>query len=985
MKKLTKLLTLMAVLITLIAAVTLTAAAAGENNFTYTEGADGLYITGYNGELPTDLVFPSQLNGKTVVGITDFWVDGTGVKTVTIPDTIQKTYGLNFFGWESLETVNMGAGVQNINCDMFGDCFALKAVNVSPNNPSYCSIDGVVYTKDMTALIYLPEGKTTVAQIPATVSDLSILTWNRAANIQVDAASQSFVTQNGLTYTKDGKTLIRCNLGTAGGVTVPNTITDIYTAAFAGCANLTAVTLPEGITEIVYMQFLDCSSLQQVNVPASVETIGYKAFSGCTAIERVDITDVGAWCNIDFYGPKQTPLYYAKTGNLYLNGSLLQNLQIPEGVTQVKSYAFAGADSVKYIALPTTLEAIDYNAFDSCDGITTLTIPGNVARVGSSAFARCSNLKTLDLCEGIRWINDSAFSSCTALEEVTLPASLEALDYGAFGGCTALTKLTVLSGNTILGTRVFRDCPLSQVELPDDMTVIEWESFSESAMERYSVPSTVTEISYRAFYNCDQLTEVNIPASVTNIWISAFAGCNKLEGIWVDPNNPNYCNDTIGALYSKDMTNLRQLPGGYVGCYRVPEGVTDIDDRAFYDSKNLATVTLPGTLKNLGGSAFQDSSIICLTVPEGVETITYFTFAGCSNLKSIYLPESLTFIAGRAFGDCSNLKDIYYGGTEAQWDAIIIDGWNNEALENATIHYNSTGIPAGWQKTGNDWFYLNSNGSFATGWKLLGSKWYLFGENGFMKTGWQELGNDWYYFTANGDMVTGTVTIGGKQHRFDSSGAWQGEVVKAGWISEGGKWYYYDANSNKITGWKEIDKVWYYFTADGAMVTGTVTIDGKQHRFATSGAWQGEIVTSGWLLQSGKWYYYDTNGKKLTGWQQIGAAWYYFNNAGVMQTGWVKSGNTWYYFQSSGAMATGWVKSGNTWYYFASSGAMATGWLKSGNTWYYFGSSGAMATGWLKSGNTWYYFNASGAMATGNVKLGNKTYRFNASGACLNP
>ena len=179
MKKLSKLLYLMAVLVALVTTLSLTAAAAGEGNFTYMEGADGLYITGYEGQLPADLVFPSQLDGQPVVGITEFWVDGTGVKTVTIPDSIQKTYGLDFFRWENLETVNFGAGVQSIGCGMFGDCFALKAVNVSPNNPNYYSIDGVVYNKDMTTLIVLPEGKTTVAQIPATVSDLSILTWNR--------------------------------------------------------------------------------------------------------------------------------------------------------------------------------------------------------------------------------------------------------------------------------------------------------------------------------------------------------------------------------------------------------------------------------------------------------------------------------------------------------------------------------------------------------------------------------------------------------------------------------------------------------------------------------------------------------------------------------------------------------------------------------------------------------------------------------------
>lgn len=165
-----------------------------------------------------------------------------------------------------------------------------------------------------------------------------------------------------------------------------------------------------------------------------------------------------------------------------------------------------------------------------------------------------------------------------------------------------------------------------------------------------------------------------------------------------------------------------------------------------------------------------------------------------------------------------------------------------------------------------------------------------------------------------------------------------------------------------------------------------------------------QLARNGWVLNSGKWYYYKNN-VKLTGWVKDGGCWYYMNGNGVMQTGWLKYGNVWYYLKSGGNMATawckvgsvyyymnkdgimqtGWIKDGGVWYYMNSSGAMVTGWQKVGTVWYYFKSSGAMQTGWLKLGSTWYYFNSSGAMATGSVKIGSKTYNFNASGACLNP
>lgn len=164
------------------------------------------------------------------------------------------------------------------------------------------------------------------------------------------------------------------------------------------------------------------------------------------------------------------------------------------------------------------------------------------------------------------------------------------------------------------------------------------------------------------------------------------------------------------------------------------------------------------------------------------------------------------------------------------------------------------------------------------------------------------------------------------------------------------------------------------------------------------------VAKNGWILVSGKWYFYKNNVKQ-TGWLKDGAYWYYMNQEGVMQTGWIKSGTVWYYLKSSGDMATGWCKVGGVYYYFNASGAMQTGWLRDGGVWYYlqpsgamaigwckvggvyyyFNASGAMQVGWLKQGNTWYYLQPSGAMATGSLKIGSKVYRFNSSGACLNP
>ena len=144
-------------------------------------------------------------------------------------------------------------------------------------------------------------------------------------------------------------------------------------------------------------------------------------------------------------------------------------------------------------------------------------------------------------------------------------------------------------------------------------------------------------------------------------------------------------------------------------------------------------------------------------------------------------------------------------------------------------------------------------------------------------------------------------------------------------------------------------------------------------------------LKTGWQKQSGKWYYYDAKGVKLTGWQKLGGKWYYLGNDGARQTGWIKSGRKWYYMSTLGVMQTDWVKHGGKWYYLGTDGAMKTGWGKYDGQWYFFSSDGAMKTGWLSWQKNWYYFGSDGIMVTGTKRIGNVTYHFSSGGICLNP
>ena len=278
-------------------------------------------------------------------------------------------------------------------------------------------------------------------------------------------------------------------------------------------------------------------------------------------------------------------------------------------------------------------------------------------------------------------------------------------------------------------------------------------------------------------------------------------------------------------------------------------------------------------------------------------------------------------------------------------DGKPVTGW--KSIDKIWYYFDKEGImQTGLLVQGSATYYLDAEGKMLTGWQRVDGTWYFFDKaSGAAKTGWYQEGSTWYYMTAEGKMVIGEYTIGTAVHKFNSSGAWLGQVQvaqKNGWKLEDGKWYFY-VNNAKKTGWHQEGSVWYYLEpGTGAMVTGEYTIGTQVNKFNASGVWLGVVQTAknGWIQENGKWYYY-ANGAVTKNWKQIGGVWYYFDASGVMVTGWKQIGGVWYFFNTSGAMKTGWLQQGSTWYYFHASGAMATGTVKIGSVTYKFAASGA--------------------------------------------
>ena len=299
---------------------------------------------------------------------------------------------------------------------------------------------------------------------------------------------------------------------------------------------------------------------------------------------------------------------------------------------------------------------------------------------------------------------------------------------------TDISRVVIRDGITSIGSHAFDNCSASSYIIGSRVRFIGERAFYSSNARDILLPESLEEIGDEAFLSCWLLDSITIPKSVSYIGSSAFASCQELQVINVDTDNPYYCGEN-GILFSKDKTYLVCVPQGLsarMTQYEIPHGVVRIADGALKLAK-FNIVSIPDTVEEIGSFSFAYcSNIKSITMPESVTRVAPYAFYHCKNLEGVSISKNLEAISDGMFEECDNLSNViipsgvtsigaqafrrcklllsisipqsvgyigdyafetakldnvYYEGSEGDWNQIAMNQSSNSILTRTQIHY----------------------------------------------------------------------------------------------------------------------------------------------------------------------------------------------------------------------------------------------------------------------------------------------------------
>ena len=664
----------------------------------------------------------------TVIGEEAF--KGCGkLSAVDIPNGVTEIDKYAFEYCDSLSSVSLPQTLSNIGYGAFRDCSRLSKVCLSDGLQSISA-----YAFAMCPLlteIYIPASVTRIGD-----PDLSAGTFfsgcENLEKITVSKGNPSYMSVDGVLFNKDGTELLRFPPSHPSGVyTIPDGVQTVHPSAFEGSVRLAGIVFPSG-TRSVHLAISPTSNLQFLHIPQSVESIFLYAMSGVYTGEMpavpttLTICSDTAECYAGQYAEAHGLMFRVCDGHSAkpdadsIQGTCGEHvrwtLNKASGLLTVSGTGTMVFDettapwapwktnrtSIRSVVVESGITSIAHIAFTGCENLTTVSLPDTVEEIGCCAFQQCKNLQSITLPKGLTTLGNDAFYLCSALQSITVPTgnvnfkskdgvlfsadektllyypagnprtaytvpqSVSSLAPKAFAG-NRLTALTLPDSLRTIGRYAFLcSAALTGIDLPNGVTTLGDEAFQQcAALTHVTLPNTLTAIGWSEFVHCTALQSVEIPASVTQIGTCAFTDCPALESFSVDMDNPAFCS-VDGVLYSRDMTRLICYPGGSPRTfYTVPDGVQTLESWSMYDTGRLAELILPDSITTLSThDVIKRQQLKTVHIPSSVQTIDSDFFHGgmqvciCSDKTDCYAKQYAE-ANGMAFRVCDGHSTVH--------------------------------------------------------------------------------------------------------------------------------------------------------------------------------------------------------------------------------------------------------------------------------------------------------------------------------------
>ena len=567
----------------------------------------------------------------------------TSLKTVIFSDSVTTIADGSFTDCTGLESVTIGKGCTSVTASAFTRNVNLVKFDVSEDNESYTSVDGVLYNKEKTAVVCYPKSLSGEYVIPDTVTSIEKAAFENCNKLTKITIGSGVETVNPYAFNQ-------CNLLATVVFKDSDTANKkICERAFYYCGSLTEVDFGNAVTSIGDYAFTICSKIKSLEFPDSLTSIGQFAFSPYTDrtggtykesnLESVKFgTGLKTIGNYAFYDDRKISKLEFTGDNLTSIGSYafydnlaLEELNLSGDNVSIGDNAFNNYNKLKTVNLKSGIKSIGSYAFRDCTVLDDIKLCSELETIGAYAFYNCGNLQSIEIPDNVTKIDNNTFENCSSLKSVSIGKSCTTISATAFNNATKLEKITVSADNEKYSS-------VDGALLNKEKTSIIL--YPKSKSGEFVIPDTVTSIADRAFSSCPNLTKITIGANVESVGAYAFSSCSALTDV-----------------VFKDSTIKKKVIGLYAfyNCQALSNvdfgnAVTSIGSFAFMIDKSLESIEFPDSLESIGRCAFS-----CYDYGT---TGSYFA----SNLKSVKFGSGLKSIADYAFYENRALNTVKFTG-----------------------------------------------------------------------------------------------------------------------------------------------------------------------------------------------------------------------------------------------------------------------------------------------------------------------------------